>query len=379
MKKSQHPTNKPNIALVHDFLLYPGGAEKVLVDLARMFPEAPIYTLVRDDVGIERIDGAFGGNLSERDIRTSFVDRLPALLKKHPRRVVPLLATAAESLDLRDFDIVVSSSGAWTKGVVTRTHTRHIAYLHSPMRFVWDMHEQYFADRRERASVMKRLFVSHLRLWDTQAASRPDILVTNSEYSRRRIAKYYRRESAVVYPGVYDERHIYPIRKGGERFLVVSRLHASKRVDRAIEVANKLALPLTVVGYGPEFRRLRRMSGPTVDVRGWLSPKELERIYTKARALLFPAPDDFGIAPVEAQLRGVPTIAVPGGSAAEIVADGISGLLCDAPTVGGLADGVRRFLEREEAFQPERIAEHARRFSTRTFCHRINDLVYGNA
>jgi len=260
MKKKE---SSKNIAIVHDFLLYPGGAEKVLVDLARMYPEAPIYTLASNAQAIKKIDEAFGGDLGKRDIRTSFLRKIPDFLSQHPRRVAPLLAPAVESLNLRDFDIIISSSGAWSKGVVTRTHTKHIAYIHSPMRYAWDYNERYFRERNEKAGLCKRVFLTRLRMWDVQAADRPDILIANSNYTKKRIIKYYRRNSEVVYPGVYSGDEIIRGQVGENgNFLLISRLSAPKRVDMVVDVCNKLQLSLTVVGEGPERRRLEHMAGP---------------------------------------------------------------------------------------------------------------------
>ena len=366
---SKHSRKSGRVAIVHDFLLYPGGAERVLGDLARMYPEAPIYTILADRKAICKIDEAFGSEIGKREVRTTFLQKFPEWLRKRHRWLAPLFAPAVESLDLRDFDIVISSSGAWSKGIITRTHTKHVAYLHSPMRFVWDENDRYWKDRREKPSIFRRLFLTYLRVWDAQAADRPDVLVVNSEYTKRRVEKFYRRDAVVAYPGVFSgEASEYPVKKEkGEYFLIVSRLSAPKRIDHAIDICNKLHLPLMIVGEGPERARLEKLSGETITFRGWLEGEELEYVYAKARAFLFPAQDDFGMAPVEAMLRGVPVIAAPGASAPEIVEDGVTGVLCDAPTSDGLADGIRRFLEKEEAFDFERIAQSARRFSREKF------------
>jgi glycosyltransferase involved in cell wall biosynthesis len=384
MKKSQDTTKEipkqANIAIVHDFLLYPGGAEKVLGDLARMFPEAPIYTILADRQAITKIDEAFGSTISTHRIQTTFLQKFPRWLRKRHRFLAPFFAPAIEALDLRDFDIVISSSGAWSKGVVTRTHTRHFAYLHSPMRFVWDENDRYWKDRREKPSIFRRLFLTYLRVWDAQAADRPDTLIVNSEYTARRVEKFYRREAIVAYPGVFSgDASAYPVRRGkGEYFLIVSRLSASKRIGDAIEICNKLRLPLVIVGEGPERKRLEKMAGETVVFRGWLGKEELEKVYAEARAFLFPCQDDFGIAPVEAMLRGIPAIVAPGASASEIVEDGKTGIVCDASTPDGLADGIRRFLEREEELDVFSIAKHAQKFSREVFEKTIREVIVVN-
>ncbi len=371
-------TTTPRIAIVHDFLLYPGGAERVLGDIARIFPDAPIYTLLCDKVGLAKIDASFGSSLCQRDIRQTFLGRFPSFLRKRYRFLSPFFPSAIESLDLRDFDVVISSSGAWSKGIVTRTYTKHIAYIHSPMRFVWDYNERYWKERKEKPSLVRRLFLSYLRVWDAQAADRPDILLANSFYTKKRIHKYYRRESEVLYPGVFSgKEEMYSNTKKKKYFLIVSRLSSPKRVDLAIEVCNRLRLPLIVVGDGPEMKNLKKIAGETIRFTGWIGRKDLEDIYEKSRAFLFPCQDDFGIAPVEAMLRGIPVIAVPGASAPEIIGDDQGGILCDAFSLDGLADGIRRFLEKEETFLPKKIRLFAEKFSQKNFEQSLKKIVYG--
>jgi len=372
MKKKE-----PNIALVHDFLLYPGGAEKVLVDLSRMFPKAPIYTILCDKKSLPKIDNAFGGDLSRREIRTSFLQKCPRFLRKRYRWLVPFFASAVESFDLRDFDIVISSSGAWSKGVVTRTYTQHIAYIHSPMRFVWDYNERYWKERGERPGLLKRMIMSYIRVWDAQAAERPDTLLANSLYTQKRIKKYYRRESTLVYPGVFSGEKGSLIKRQSSKkyFLLISRLSAVKRIDLAVDVCNKLGLPLVIIGEGPERKKLEKMAGKNIRFVGWLPQEKLDFYYNKARAFLFPCQDDFGIAPVEAMLRGIPVIAVPGTSASEIIEDGKTGILCDAPTSDGMADGLRRFFEKEEYFSSKECKKKAQAFSREVFEEKIQKEI----
>ncbi|NCU41334.1 MAG: glycosyltransferase family 4 protein [Candidatus Moranbacteria bacterium] len=371
----------PRIAIIHDFLLYPGGAERVLVNIARIFPDAPIYTLLCDKKGLARIDASFEGSLSHRDIRQTFLGKFPSFLRKRYRLLSPLFPSAIESLDLRDFDVVISSSGAWSKGIVTRTYTKHIAYIHSPMRFVWDYNERYWKERKEKPSLVRRLFLSYLRVWDAQAADRPDILLANSFYTKKRISKYYRRESEVLYPGIFSGKEGMCLEgndNNKKHFLIVSRLASPKRVDLAIEVCNRLRLPLVVVGDGPEMKNLKKSSGETIHFTGWIGKKDLENVYKKSRAFLFPCQDDFGIAPVEAMLRGIPVIAVPGASAPEIIGSDQVGVLCDAFSMDGLADGIRRFLEKEKSFSPKKIRYFAEKFSQKKFEQSLKKIVYGN-
>ena len=225
------------VALVHDFLNQSGGAERVLEALAEMFPTAPIYTILYDP---EKMRGKFAG----RDIRTSFFQKLPKCLRKRYKFLLPLLPTAPETFDLRDFDLVISSSGAWSKGIVTRLDTVHIAYIHSPMRFVWDYNEKYLQEeRKSKFGLFIRPLFSYFRLWDKLAADRPDYLIANSKYTQARIEKYYRRESRVIYPPVGVERGAWSVEREDDTryaihdtryFLIVSRLRAYKKIDKAI-------------------------------------------------------------------------------------------------------------------------------------------------
>ncbi|MEK7494485.1 MAG: glycosyltransferase, partial [Patescibacteria group bacterium] len=220
------------IALVHDFLIQYGGAERVLEALCEMFPDAPVYTLLADQ---RMVQEHFPG----RDIRQSSLARFPRFFRNRYRLLLPFLPSAAEALDLREFDIVISSSGAWSKGIVTRLDTYHIAYIHSPMRYAWDYHKQYIHELalRGKRKLVARLLLSYLRIWDREAALRPDCLLANSKYTAKRIEKYYRRDATVVYPAAlrlfekFGRKDVSKSAKKREYFLVVSRLTRSKKVD----------------------------------------------------------------------------------------------------------------------------------------------------
>lgn len=361
--------NNIKVVLVHDFLLYPGGAERVLETLAEMFPEAPIYTLLYDK---EKMRGKF----SNREIHTSFLQKFPRFLRKRYRYLLPLMPTAPETFDLRDFDLVISSSGAWSKGIITKLNTIHIAYIHSPMRFVWDYNEKYLKEKSNLSLLTShflplKLLLSYLRLWDFEAAQRPDYLVANSRYTQERIKKYYRRESAVIYPP--SPLTPSPTGRGwlgepGEgHFLVVSRLSPYKKVDLAIEAFNKLELPLVVIGEGKRYKYLKKIAGKNIKILGWQSDEKLSEYYQNARAFIFPAEDDFGLTAIEAMSYGVPVIAFRKGGAAETVVEGATGEFFDSQTPEVLADGVRRFMEKENSYDKEVIKKRAGEFGKEKF------------
>jgi glycosyltransferase involved in cell wall biosynthesis len=362
MEKSQG--QKMNVALIHDFLVARGGAERVLQVLCEMYPEAPVYTLLYDE---EKMGEMFAG----KDIRPSYLQKFPKFLKKHYQWLLPFFPVVPETFDLREYDLVISSSGAWSKGIVTKLNTVHIAYIHSPMRFVWDYNERYLQEnRQEKFKFFFRIVFNYLRIWDRLAADRPDHLIANSKYTQQRIEKYYRRESAVIYPPVSTEHNLeassYKL-EADNYFLVVSRLSAYKKVDVVVEAFNKLGLPLVVIGQGRQEKYLRKIAQPNVRILGWQNDEVTAQYYRSAIGFIFPVEDDFGIAPVEAMICGVPVIAYRKGGALETVQEGVTGEFFDAPTPEVLADGIRRFMLNKEKYDKEKIKRRGEEFSRERF------------
>ncbi|MFZ2154070.1 MAG: glycosyltransferase [Candidatus Moraniibacteriota bacterium] len=366
--------NKKNlkVALVHDFLVQYGGAERVLEVLAEMFPQAPIYTLLYDKEKMK-------GHLVDREIKTSFLQKFPQWLKKRRRYLLPFMLTAPETFDLRDFDLVISSSGAWSKGIVTRLDTLHISYLHSPMRFVWDYHEKYLEDIKQKMGICKRMFLTYLRIWDFEAAQRPDILVANSNYTKERIKKYYRRDCEVIYPAtlVLNQKNIKTLKQDetNDYFLIVSRLAQYKKIDLVVETFNKLELPLIIIGEGEQEKKIRKIAKKNIKILGWQDDKVLANYYQNARALIFPTVDDFGLTMVEAMSFGKPVIAIDEGGAREIVVAGVNGEFFAAQTVEVLADGVRRFIKNEAQYETKNIQELAEKFTVDIFKEKLGRLI----
>ena len=364
---------KIKVALVHDFLNQCGGAEKVLLVLAEMFPEAPIYTLLYDK---EKMRGMF----SKRKIRTSFLQKFPRFLRRRPKWLLPFLPVAPETFDLREFDLVISSSGAWSKGLVTRLNTIHIAYIHSPMRFIWDYSDKYLKDERhEKLGFLVRPFLSYLRLWDKLAADRPEHLIANSKYTRDRIAKYYRRESEIIFPPVdiapRRDEAMPRLYDGDKYFLIVSRLSAYKKIDKAIEAFNQLGLPLVVVGIGKQEKYLKSIAKSNIKFLGFVSDEKMPEIYAKARAFIFPGVDDFGIAPAEATAYGIPVLAVGRGGVQEIVEEGKTGEFFANATPEALAETVKKFVEKEGSYDRECISKSVERFSKERFVREMEEYI----
>ncbi|EKE20065.1 MAG: hypothetical protein ACD_8C00057G0016 [uncultured bacterium] len=362
------------VALVHDFLVQRGGAEKVLSEICQMYPDAPIFTLLYDK---ERIRGMFEG----KDIRPSYLQKFPKFLRKRYQWLAPFFPVLPETFDLREFDLVISSSGAWSKGIVTKLDTVHVAYLHSPMRFVWDYNEKYLKEKKwGKFSFFTRIFFNYLRVWDKLASERPDFLIANSVYTQKRISKYYRRDSVVIYPPVSNLQLSAnnSQQKAGEAesyFLVVSRLSPYKKVDVVVEAFNKLGLPLVVIGTGEQEKYLRKIAKENVQILGWQDDEITQGYLQNAEALIFATDDDFGIAPVEAMLFGTPVIALRKGGALETVQEGITGEFFNAQTPEVLADGIRRFMLNKDKYNKDAIMKRGEEFSRERFQQEFNQFV----
>jgi glycosyltransferase involved in cell wall biosynthesis len=355
------------VALVHDYLNQMGGAERVVLALHEIFPDAPLYTSIYDP---RRVDPAF----RLMDIRTSFMQRFP-LVTSHHQPYLPFYPYAMESLDLRGYDLVLSSSSAFAKGVITRPETLHICYCHTPMRWCWNYAEYV---ERERLGRLTRkvlpLFISRLRLWDQVSAARVDHFIANSPIVAERIRKYYRREAVVIPPPVEVARFRFdPAGRTGDYFLVVSRLVPYKRIDLAIEACNRLRLPLVIVGKGRDLARLQKLAGPTVHFAGQLSDAEVLDYFARCRALIFPGEEDFGITPLEAQAAGRPVIAYAAGGALASVIEGVTGLFFREQSVESLTAALASFDER--AFDPSTIRQHALEFDKPRFQQRIRQFI----
>lgn len=350
-----------NIAFVHDFLLSYGGAERALFAMRGLFPDAPMHTLLYDEKRM-------GGTFPAEGVIPSFLQKLPKFLRERPRYLAALLPIAVESFDLRDFNLVISSSSAFAKGVITRAHTTHISYCHSPMRYAWDFTHEYQSDTREKRALRLpvRLLQHYLRLWDRAAADRVHHFIANSKTVAERIKKYYRRDATVIYPPV-DVDAFRATGADDGYFLIVSHLAPYKRIAVAVQAFNKLQLPLVVAGEGPEFKRLQRFAGKTVTLLGGVSEEKKRDLMERCTAFVFPGEDDFGIAPVEAMAAGKPVLALRRGGATETVIEGVTGEFFDDPVPEVLADGVRRLRENLNVYDRTRIRARAEEFRAERF------------
>ena len=370
-KKPNLPASGGKVAFVHDFLTSYGGAERVLESMRKLYPKAPVFTLLTNDEVIRK-------HLSDAEIHTSWLSKLPRFFRNHPKLLLLLYPAAIESFDLREYDLVISSSGAWSKGLVTRLHTRHVAYLHSPMRFAWDKHKEYIEDLELSffLRILGRFTLSYLRVWDFQAADRPDSLLANSYFTQKRIAKYYRKESRVIYPGAFSGElpQVDPEMKR-EYFLVVSRLTKAKKIDLAIEAANKLGLELKIVGTGKEEKNLRKLAGKKVSFMGHVSDEELGVLYQGARALIIPSEEDFGMVAVESLKYGTPIIAYGVGGVREIVTENVHGIFFREPMAEILAEALMRFRDYEADFDTKQLQMRAKEFSEEQFLESLKQVL----
>ena len=347
------------VAITADWLNSFGGAERVLLELREIFPEAPIYTTVHDPAGLPP-------SMHSWDIRTSFLQRIPFARRRH-QPFLPLMPLAFEQFDLSEYDLVLTTSSACAKGVITPPGTLNICYCYTPSRYLWDLYHQYTANHPARPLIAP---MAHwLRIWDRLSAERVDHFIAISHEVASRIERHYGRDSEVIYPPVDVDRFVPSRRPAEDFYLVVSRLVGYKRIDLAVQAATRLGRRLVVVGEGAERKALERLAGPTVRFVGRRSDDEIADLYSRCRGFLFPGLEDFGIAPVEAQAAGRPVIAFGRGGATETVIDGVTGVHFLEQSVDSLTDAMLRF--EKLSLDPTLCRQNAERFHRSEFRRRL--------
>lgn len=355
------------VALVHDHLAQDGGAERVLMVLQQMFPDAPTYTLLYDPQGAHP-------DFKGKDIRTSFIQRLPFGVRKY-QWYLPLMPLATESYDLTGYDLVISSSSAFAKGIVTSPNALHVCYCHTPTRFLWtDTHS--YVQELKMPRVVKWFIprvLSRIRQWDQLAANRVDVFVGNSKTVQQRIQKYYRRESELVYPPVDLKTFTPKQQAGGSYFLTGGRLVSYKRFDITIKAFNRLGMPLKIFGTGPEREKLQRMAKKHIEFVGYVDAARQAELYRNARAFINPQVEDFGITPIESMACGTPVIAYAQGGALETVVDGVTGRFFHEQRWEDISDLIIRFKDAD--FDPKAIHAHAQRFDTQAFKTNLQKVI----
>jgi glycosyltransferase involved in cell wall biosynthesis len=353
------------VAIVHEWLPVYGGAERVLEQMIQVFPDADIYSLI-DNVPAEQ-----RGFLHGKPVHTSVIQKLP-FGRRGYRHYLPIMPFVIEQFDLSEYDIIISSSYAVAKGVITGPDQLHISYIHSPVRFAWDLQHQYLRESKLTTglkSLVVRWTLHHLRLWDVRTAAGVDHMLANSHFIQRRIQKVYRRDSEVIYPPV--DTSGFSLHEDKEPFyLTASRMVPYKKIDLIVEAFS--AMPdkqLVVIGDGPDFAKIRAKAGPNVRLMGYQPFDVLRDHMQRAQAFVFAAQEDFGIVPLEAQACGTPVIAFGRGGALETVR-GLhqaqpTGVFFESQTVAAIVAAVRTFEGERERFQPKRIREHAQSLDRR--------------
>ena len=361
------------VAIVHDWLVNYGGAERVVEAFLSIYPDADIFTLVYDEKKIGKI-------FPKEKVHASFIQKWPMATKLYTK-FLKFMPKAFESFDFSGYDLVLCSSSSCAKGVITPPSVPHIAYVHTPMRYAWD---QYF-DYRNRSGLLTRFFMDRwmkeIRIWDFVSSQRIDRIIANSNYISRRIKKYWNRDSTVIYPPVDTDR-LSPNGKESEDFYVVfSRFVTYKRIDLAIEACGRLKKNLVVIGSGSQEKELKKLASRYTESKitftGRISDSEVKDYLQRCKALIFCAEEDFGIIPVEAQACGRPVIAFARGGALETVIEGKTGLFFGEQTVQALENALTDFekTKADGAFDAQEIVRHASTFSRERFCKEIKEFI----
>ena len=355
------------VAIVHDWLVNYGGAERVVEAILEIFPQADIYTLVYDKKKIGKI-------FSKKKVKTTFIQKIPKATKLYTK-LLPLMPIAFEELDLTNYDIVISSSSCCAKGVITSPNTLHISYIHSPMRYIWDLYYDYKIKSNFLVRIFMIIFSKNLRIWDVTSSKRIDVVIANSNYIKKRIKKCWGIDSKVIYPPVEIEKY-YPNGKEAEDFYVVfSRFVAYKRIDLAIEACKELNKKLVVIGDGEERENLKKLAGNSKNIifTGRISDEEVRDHLQRCKALIFCAEEDFGIIPVEVQVCGRPVIAYGKGGVLETVVNGITGVFFEKQEKESVKKAILKFESKK--FKVGNILENSKKFSKEIFKQKLIEVI----
>ncbi len=357
------------VAIVHEFLMTIGGAEKVLDSLLKLYPDAKVFTLMyKQDVVDE---------MQIKAIEASPLQKLPNFFKKRSKFLLPLFPMMVENFNFNEYDLVISSSNSFAHGVITRPDCLHVCYYHSPMRYVWDSFFSYFEEQKFNflmGYVVKKI-LHKLRQWDLIASFRPDVRIANSQTVADRILKFYRQDTdAVIFPPVTMPAKS-DLTKTEEYALVVSRLSPYKKIDQAILACKKLGLKLKIAGTGQDRDRLEAMADKNVEFLGKITEAKKWELMHGASAFLFPGIDDFGITPVEAMASQTPVVAFAQGGATETVIDQVTGTLYAEQTTDSLAQALQTTIEKQEQFQSKKLRQHAEKFTSSHFESKFKKLI----
>ncbi|MBU0577491.1 glycosyltransferase [Patescibacteria group bacterium] len=354
------------IALVHEMLTKLGGAERVLRTLSDMYPKSPIYTLLHD---AEKTEDWFG----DKTIHPSYLQTYYRWLKS-PKWLLSKMPKAIEQFDFSDYDVVISSSSAFAHGIKTNKKTKHICYCHSPMRYAWDYTHEY---TKNYSGVMKFLIANllkQIRIWDFKAASNPDLIVANSKHVQKRIEKYWRKKSTVIYPPV-EVGKFKPTADCEDYFLIVSALTPFKKIDLAVHAFNKLKRRLVIIGDGAQRKSLESIANDNIEFLGYKPDSVVREYMQNCRAFIFPGEEDFGITPAEAMAAGKPVLAYGIGGVTESVQEGVSGEFFHKLTSESLIEGLTRLMMNEKRYDYKKIRQIAEKFDESVFEEKIKKVV----
>ncbi|MDR0312069.1 MAG: glycosyltransferase [Treponema sp.] len=358
-------------AIVHYWLVNMRGGEKVIEALLEMFPDADIYTHVYNPKAVSAL-------INSHHVFTSRINRLP-FVKKLYQLYMPLMPNALIDFNLQSYDLVISSEAGPAKGIVANPNAYHICYCHSPMRYIWDMYHEYFRGTNPLVKFFMKRLVPGLRLWDALSSNLVDFFIANSAYVAKRIMRYYNRKAAVVFPPVNIENFLAVERNPKDYYLFFGQLTGYKRADLAIEACIASRRKLVVAGSGVKKNKVRKYKkNGLITFKGRVSDEEIRDLYGRARALIFPGIEDFGIIPVEAQAAGCPVIAFREGGTVETVKENVTGLFFDEKTPESLIEAIDRFeaAEKEGVFNNRTIfTEHVQQFSPAAFKERIRKVI----
>lgn len=356
------------VALVHDWLNNKmGGAERVLLELARIYPEAPIYTLIYNEEKFQK----FG--LTSR-IHTSYLQKIPKFLSRSSRYLLPFIPRAVKQFDFSSYDVVISSSSAFVKNIITPPQTLHICYCHAPMRFAWDYWPEYLDEQKVGPirTFLIREMVSKLRIWDYYGAKGVDQYIANSHTTAQRIKKYYNRDSVIINPGI-DLKKFRQERQKEDLYITLAMLTPYKKIDLVIEAFNQNGKELAIIGDGPQRDKLERLAGPNIRFEGFLDDDTKHNLLANAKALIFPNEEDFGIAPIEALASGTPVIAYGKGGVTETIEDGKTGVLFSDQTAASLNNAIEKF--QKIHFNSNTLIKEAAKYDMKIFDRKIKSLV----
>ena len=374
--------HKMKVALIHDWLTGMRGGEKCLEVFCELFPHAPIFTLFH-------VKGSVSQSIERHRIVTSFLNSIPFSQYAY-RYYLPLFPYAIRSFDLRGYDLILSSSHCVAKGIRVPMGTCHISYVHTPMRYIWDGHEQYFKKNTlfSPKKMGMTLFRKRLQDWDVQSNTQVYEFIANSHHVAKRIKRCYERDALVVYPPV--DWHAFQVLDCDKGFyLMVTAFAPYKQVDLAIQAANRLKISLKIIGKGPDQKHLKRMAGPTVEFLGWQCDERVRELYGQCRAVLFPGEEDFGIVPLEAMASGKPVIAYGKGGALETVIPlnpiaaakslaYFTGVFFYDQNVDALSEAIQLFEKRRSQFHSEAIRAHVKMFDRKYFKEHLQKVIMSN-